>query len=49
MRDLLLKLCNREDLTRDEARQAFDLIMSGKASDAVVASLVRFTVNAVRG
>lgn len=40
MRDLLLKLCRREDLTRDEAREAFELIMSGKAADAQVGGLL---------
>jgi anthranilate phosphoribosyltransferase len=40
MRDLLLKLCNREDLTRDEARHAFEQIMSGKASDAEIGGLL---------
>jgi anthranilate phosphoribosyltransferase len=40
MRDLLLKLCRREDLTRDEAREAFELIMSGKAADAQIGGLL---------
>jgi anthranilate phosphoribosyltransferase len=40
MRDLLLKLCNREDLTRDEAREAFGQIMSGQASEAQIGGLL---------
>jgi len=36
MRDLLLKLCRREDLTRDEARTAMLALMSGQASDAQI-------------
>src|SRR5689334_15416486 len=40
MRDLLLKLCNREDLTRDEAREAFSHIMSGQASEAQIGGLL---------
>src|SRR3954447_2522147 len=40
MRDLLLKLCNREDLTRDEARDAFTQIMSGQASEAEIGALL---------
>jgi anthranilate phosphoribosyltransferase len=40
MRDLLLKLSRREDLTRDEAREAFELIMSGQASEAQVGGLL---------
>src|SRR3954469_17282627 len=39
MRDMLLKLSRREDLTRDEARQAFELIMSGQASEAQIGGL----------
>ena len=39
-RDILLKLCRREDLTRDEARQAFDLIMSGQATEAQIGGLL---------
>ena len=31
-REILLKLCRREDLSRDEAREAFELIMSGQAT-----------------
>jgi anthranilate phosphoribosyltransferase len=40
MRDLLLKLCRREDLTRDEARDAFLHIMSGQASEAQIGGLL---------
>jgi anthranilate phosphoribosyltransferase len=39
-RDILLKLCRREDLTRDEARDAFLHVMSGEASEAQVAGLL---------
>ena len=35
LREILLKLCRREDLTRDESREAFLHIMSGRgAADA---------------
>ena len=34
IRDILLKLCRREDLTRAEAREAFMHVMSGEASEA---------------
>ena len=40
MRELLLKLCNRQDLTREEARRAFDQIMSGQASEAQIGGLL---------
>src|SRR5438552_13278600 len=40
MRDILLKLSRREDLTRDEAREAFEIIMSGQASDAQIGGLL---------
>jgi anthranilate phosphoribosyltransferase len=40
LRDILLKLCRREDLTRDEARDAFMHIMSGNASDAQIGGLL---------
>lgn len=40
LRDILLKLCRREDLTRDEARDAFEHIMSGQASDAQIGGLL---------
>ena len=40
LRDILLKLCRREDLTRAEAREAFDRIMSGEASEAQIGGLL---------
>jgi anthranilate phosphoribosyltransferase len=40
MRELLLKLCRRENLTRDEARTAFAQITSGQASDAQIGGLL---------
>jgi anthranilate phosphoribosyltransferase len=40
LREILLKLCRREDLTRDEARDAFEHIMSGGASDAQIGGLL---------
>lgn len=40
LREILLKLCRREDLTRTEAREAFELIMSGQASDAQIGGLL---------
>jgi anthranilate phosphoribosyltransferase len=40
LRDILLKLCNRQDLTRDEARSAFQHIMSGDASDAQIGGML---------
>lgn len=40
IRDILLKLCRREDLTRAEARDAFLHIMSGTASDAQIGGLL---------
>src|SRR5213075_2233841 len=40
LRDILLKLCRREDLTRDEAREAFMHIMSGEATDAQIGGLL---------
>jgi anthranilate phosphoribosyltransferase len=40
MRDILLKICRREDLTRDEARDAFLHIMSGQASEAQIGGLL---------
>ncbi|HEV2296622.1 MAG TPA: anthranilate phosphoribosyltransferase [Tepidisphaeraceae bacterium] len=39
-RDILLKLCRREDLTRDEAREAFLHVMSGEAGEAQIAGLL---------
>jgi anthranilate phosphoribosyltransferase len=40
LRDILLKLCRREDLTRGEAREAFLHIMSGHAGDAQIGGLL---------
>src|SRR5712671_344 len=40
IRDILLKLCRREDLTRDEARQAFAHILSGQATEAQIGGLL---------
>src|SRR5215216_2134568 len=40
LRDILLKLCRREDLTRSEAREAFDFIMSGQATEAQIGGLL---------
>src|SRR5437868_3217667 len=40
LRDTLLKLCRREDLTRDEARHAFAHIMSGDATEAQIGGLL---------
>jgi anthranilate phosphoribosyltransferase len=40
LRDILLKLCAREDLTRDEAREAFTYLMSGHASDTQIGGLL---------
>ncbi|HEX4796605.1 MAG TPA: anthranilate phosphoribosyltransferase [Humisphaera sp.] len=40
LRDILLKLCRRENLTRDEARSAFLHIMSGEASEAQIGGLL---------
>src|SRR5437868_11968416 len=40
IRDILLKLCRREDLTRAEARDAFLHIMSGEAGDAQIGGLL---------
>src|SRR3954469_15688425 len=37
---ILLKLCYREDLTRDEARDAFEHIMSGHATEAQIGGLL---------
>jgi len=39
-RDILLKLCRRENLSREEAHDAFDFIMSGQASDSQIAGLL---------
>src|SRR5438874_3564880 len=40
LREILLKLSRREDLTRDEARDAFDFITSGGASEAQIGGLL---------
>ena len=40
IRETLLKLCRREDLTRSEARDAFLHIMSGEASEAQIGGLL---------
>lgn len=40
LRDILLKLCRREDLTRSETREAFTHIMSGEAKDAEIGGLL---------
>ncbi len=38
--EILLKLCRREDLSRDEARHAFMHIMSGEATEAQIGGLL---------
>src|SRR5881394_2550321 len=40
LKELLLKLCRREDLTRDEARSAFAHILSGEATEAQIGGLL---------
>src|SRR5438874_10594086 len=40
LKDILLKLCRREDLTRSDARGAFEHIMSGDATDAQIGGLL---------
>ncbi|QOV87371.1 anthranilate phosphoribosyltransferase [Humisphaera borealis] len=40
LRDILLKLCRREDLTRGEARDAFTHLMSGQATDGQIGGLL---------
>jgi anthranilate phosphoribosyltransferase len=40
MRDILLKLSRREDLTRDQAAEAFEQIMSGQATEAQIGGLL---------
>src|SRR3982751_7116155 len=40
LRDILLKLCRREDLSRTEARDAFAHIMSGEATEAQIGGLL---------
>src|SRR4051794_19852489 len=40
LREILLKLCRREDLTRDQAQEAFTHIMSGDASEAQIGGVL---------
>src|SRR5690349_10048849 len=40
LKEILLKLCRREDLTRDEAREAFAHLLSGEATDAQIGGLL---------
>jgi anthranilate phosphoribosyltransferase len=40
IRDILLKLCRRENLTREQTRETFGYIMSGKASEAEIGGLL---------
>jgi anthranilate phosphoribosyltransferase len=40
MRDILLKLCRREDLTREETAEAFNQIVSGGATEAQIGGLL---------
>jgi anthranilate phosphoribosyltransferase len=40
LRDILLKLCRREDLTRSETREAFSHVMSGEANEAEIGGLL---------
>jgi anthranilate phosphoribosyltransferase len=40
MRDILLKLCARVDLTREESADAFELILSGQATEAQIGGLL---------
>jgi anthranilate phosphoribosyltransferase len=40
LRETLLKLCRREDLTRDESREAFSHLLSGEATDAEIGGLL---------
>ncbi|MDB5326874.1 MAG: anthranilate phosphoribosyltransferase [Phycisphaerales bacterium] len=50
MRDVLLKLTRRQNLSRDEARSAFDSILSGTAPDAQIAGfLMGLAVKGVTG
>jgi anthranilate phosphoribosyltransferase len=39
-RDVLLKLCRTQDLSREEAHDAFAFVMSGEASDSQIAGLL---------
>lgn len=47
IKELLLKICNKQDLTYDEAKSAIDEIMSGEVSEAVTASYL--TALAMKG
>ncbi len=40
MREILLKLCRREDLTREETADAFNQIVSGGATEAQIGGLL---------
>ncbi len=40
LRDILLKLCRREDLTREESESAFEYLMSGSATEAQIGGLL---------
>jgi anthranilate phosphoribosyltransferase len=40
LRDILLKLCRRQDLTREEAREAFSHLLSGEATEAQIGGLL---------
>ena len=40
LRDILLKLCKRQDLTREQSRAAFEHIMSGEATEALIGGLL---------
>jgi anthranilate phosphoribosyltransferase len=40
LRDILLKLCRREDLSRAEARAAFAHVMSGEATESQIGGLL---------
>src|SRR5690349_14677364 len=40
LREILLKLCRREDLSRTEARDAFEHIMSGHSTEAQIGGLL---------
>jgi anthranilate phosphoribosyltransferase len=40
LRDILLKLCQREDLTREESEAAFEHLMSGSATEAQIGGLL---------
>lgn len=40
LRDILLKLCRREELTREESREAFAHVLSGEATEAQIGGLL---------